>query len=429
MNALTPDDVQVLLDRPHGQGMIVSCYADTSVTDADHWRWSRRLKNEAQAILRGLKNDVQARERFARDREVIQQTLAALPVPRPRGMAVFSAAERGFFRALPLERPVRDRLVLDEAPYLVPLLEALHRQRRYLLVLTDSHRGGLYEAAWGHAHLLLQVEEAVPRRQKSAGERWGKQQATIARHREDHLLHYRKALLKAIGQTWDDAPFRGLILLGDHETVDAVYTGLPPALASRVVHSARFTWPRRGSQLERQVRAVIDRALRAHDAGLIEAFERRMRERHLVAAGPQEVIDALRNGQVGYRGHLLLEPDRGTKATRCTRCDSLFTTLPATCPFCKGPCEQVNLWQELLLFAARHGITAHTVESNRTLARHGGVAAVLSRREPWGEAPPAPTEVVTATVLRESAAVSSGRPPSEARRTALWLAAARQKAE
>jgi hypothetical protein len=44
----------------------------------------------------------------------------------------------------------------------------------------------------------------------------------------------------------------------------------------------------------------------------------------------------------------------------------------------------VNLWQELLSFAARHNITAHTVESsNPALVRHGGVAAVLSRQEPW----------------------------------------------
>jgi hypothetical protein len=35
------------------------------------------------------------------------------------------------------------------------------------------------------------------------------------------------------------------------------------------------------------------------------------------------------------------------------------------------------------LFATRHNITAHTVESNPALARHGGVAAMLSRQEPW----------------------------------------------
>jgi hypothetical protein len=95
------------------------------------------------------------------------------------------------------------------------------------------------------------------------------------------------------------------------------------------------------------------------------------------------VINALRNGQVGYPGYLVLEPDRGEMAARCTRCESAFTTSYTTCPVCQGACERVNLWQEILLFAARHNIMAHTVESHPALAEHGGVVAVLSRPEPW----------------------------------------------
>jgi hypothetical protein len=95
------------------------------------------------------------------------------------------------------------------------------------------------------------------------------------------------------------------------------------------------------------------------------------------------VINALRNGQVGYPGYLVLEPDRGEMAARCRRCESLFTTIYTTCPVCEGTCERVNLWQEVLLFAARHNIVAHTVKSHPLLAEHGGIAAVLSRSEPW----------------------------------------------
>ena len=298
-------------------------------------------------------------------------------------MALFSAAERGFFRAFPLSVPVKDRLVLDEAPYLVPLLEAMHRQRRYLLVLTDSHRGRLYEAAWGHTHLLRQIDEDIPRRQKSAGELWGKQQATIARHRENLQLHYRKELASAIAHAWPDAPFRGLILLGDHKTIAALQAILPSPFENRVVHTGPHSWARREPTLDAEVQHVLDDVFRAHDARLMEELERRLREHYLVAAGPQEVINALRSGQVDYPGYVVLEPDRGEMATRCTRCESIFTTMPATCPFCQGTCEKVNLWQEILFFAARHNIAAHTVESSPELSRHGGVAAVLSRSEPW----------------------------------------------
>jgi RNA polymerase subunit RPABC4/transcription elongation factor Spt4 len=172
-------------------------------------------------------------------------------------------------------------------------------------------------------------------------------------------------------------------LLGEHDTLEALRATLPHILASRVVHTGPYSWARQAPKLDEKVQEVLDAALRAHDARLLEDFERLMREHHFVVAGPQEVIDALRNGQVGYPGYLLLEPDRGQMAARCTRCESLFTTIYATCPVCQGACEKVNLWQELLLFAARHNITAHTVESHPALSRHGGVAAVLSRSAAW----------------------------------------------
>jgi peptide chain release factor subunit 1 len=381
---VTQDAIQVLLDHPKGEGMVVSCYADTSVTEGGFLSlWSQRLKNESSAIEQRLANDHQACAHFAKNLACIRQALEELAVQRTRGMALFSAAERGFLRAFALGVPVKDRLVLDEAPYLVPLLEAMHRQRRYLLVLTDSHRARLYEASWGHTHLLRQIDKDVPRRQKSAGELWGKEQATIARHREDLLLHFRKDLAREIEEAWPDAPFRGLILLGDHKTIAALHALLPSAFENRVVHTGPYSWARKEPNLDAKVQQVLDDVLRGHDARLMEEIDRRLHQHYLVAAGPQEVINALRNGQVGYPGYVVLEPDRGEMATRCIRCQSIFTTMPATCPFCQGTCEKVNLWQEILLFAARHNITAHTVESHPELSQHGGVAAMLSRSEPW----------------------------------------------
>ena len=283
---VTQDAIQILLDHPKGEGMIVSCYADTSVTEGFVSLWSQYLKNEASAIEERLAHDHQAQARFAKDLAIIRHALEEPAVQRAKGMALFSAADRGFFQAFTLGVPVKDRLVLDEAAYLVPLLEAMHRQRRYLLVLTDSHRGRLYEAAWGHTHLLRQIEEDIPRRQKSAGELWGKQQATIARHREDHLLHYRKELARAIANAWPDAPFRGLILLGDHKTIAALQTILPSAFEHRIVHTGPYSWARKEPNPDAKVQDVLDDVFRQHDARLVEELERRLREHHLIAAGP-----------------------------------------------------------------------------------------------------------------------------------------------
>ncbi len=380
--ALTFTDVQVLLDRPKAAGAIVSAYIDTSQAGYSS-TWVQRLNTEIAQVEQRLGDDSQARQRFARDVAVIRRVLDSAPARRARGMVVFSAADENMLEVFVLGVPVKDRVVLDEEAYLVPLLEALHRQRRYLVVLTDSHQARLFVAGWGHAQLLGEIDEAVPRRQRSAGETWGKQQATIARHREDHILHYRKDLIGLIERTWGDAPFEGLILLGDHETVVALREALPPALASQIVHEGRQAWAGKQPSISATVRGVLDDALRAHDKRLIEEVQRRLRESYCVAAGPQEAIDALRNGQVVYPGCVVLEPDHGQAATRCTGCGDVFTDMRAECPYCRNPCDKVNLWQEILLFAARHHIPAHSVENCIELRRHGGVAAILAREGPW----------------------------------------------
>jgi protein required for attachment to host cells len=199
-------------------------------------------------------------------------------------MAVFSAADEGLFYAVPLAVPVKDRLVLDEEPYLVPLLEAAHRQRQYLVVVTGSHRGRLYEAAWRHTRVLKEIEEEVPSRQRSTGESRGNQQAAIARHREDHLPNHSKRLVAAVERAWRHAPYRGLVLLGEVETLGAVRAKLPTFLADRVVHVAPYQWTRGDSDLDAVVQDVLEDAVRTHGARLVDEIDRRLREHYPRAA-------------------------------------------------------------------------------------------------------------------------------------------------
>jgi peptide subunit release factor 1 (eRF1) len=373
-------DVQVLLDRRKGGGMVVSCYVDTSKAGYDA-AWAIRLKDEAAQA--GERLDGAERRRVQRDLDVVRRILEDPAARRGRGLAVFSAADDGFLQVFVLGVPVEDRLVLDEEPYLVPLLEALHRQRRYLVVVADTHRARLYAAGWGHSHLIEEVEAEVPARVRSSGERWGKQQATIARHRDDRVLHFQKALAHRMEAARGEMPFDGVILLGEHDTLSELRAVLPAALAAAVVHEAPHSWGAGQPTIDAAVEEVLERALQAHDRRLVEELERRLRESFHVAAGPQEVVDALRNGQVGYPGYVVLGPDPGAAAARCTKCGSLFADRRDVCSYCGGACDHVNLWQEILLFAARHGVPAHAVAAGGELDRHGGVAAVLSREGPW----------------------------------------------
>src|SRR5207248_7720451 len=135
-----------------------------------------------------------------------------------------------------------EEIVVPTAQYLAPLLKAVHEQEELLVVHTDSHRGRVYGAGCGRADLVHEIDEAVRQRQQSAGERWGIGQATIARHREDIILHYRKELVAAIEKIWAAHTFHGLMLLGEHEILEHLRKQLPPRLSAQVVHEGPCAW-------------------------------------------------------------------------------------------------------------------------------------------------------------------------------------------
>ena len=127
MSTLTTKDIQILLDQPRGQGMLVSCYANTSVSEGFASHWLQPFKTEAGRIRQLLADDHQRRLEFERNVDAIRQALESPEARQAHGMAVFSATHRRFFLALPAIEPYENRLVVDEDPYVVQLIEAYLR--------------------------------------------------------------------------------------------------------------------------------------------------------------------------------------------------------------------------------------------------------------------------------------------------------------
>jgi hypothetical protein len=389
MALLTLEDLRPLLDQFQGDGLMVTCYADLSTAPPLAGRWPGPFKAKAAAIKEMLGDDPKAWQQFEPSFQGIVRALDTADARHARGMAVFAARQRGFFQSFALDVPVENELVVHEAPYLVPLLQALCRQREYLVVLTDTHRGRLYAATPGSVRLLREIEEAVPRRQHSAGERWGKEQATIARHREDRILHYQKDLTELVEKAWAEHPFQGLVLLGEHEVVEHFRKRLPQRLAAQVVHEDPHSWTDKPLAIEEEIRSILTEVLQGRDEHLLEDLNQRLRDGYGVATGAREVIEAIEKGRVGPRGHgyLVFGPDPREVVARCTACRSLWVEVPATCPRCQTACVEASLWEELLLLALRHNLAVHFMRGHPAMARCGGVAAVLSGPEPAGSSP------------------------------------------
>ena len=380
MKALTLASLQPLFEQFQGEGLVLSCYADLSVIPGTPSRWPGVFKAQATAVKKMLADNPSAWEQFEKDFQAIGKIVDTPAARHARGIAVFSALQRSFCQSYPLDVAVDNELVLHPAPYLVPLLQVLCRQRPCLVVHTNTHHGRLLEATGGSLHLVREIEEEVPKHQHSIGTRRGMEQATIARHREDCILHYQKKLVDAIEKSWAAHAFQGIVLLGEHEQLEHLQKRLPARLATRVVYEGPHAWVDQPLAIADAVHTAQCEMAQAEEKRVLETVEERRRLGFEIAVGAKDVVDALQSGQLlsGGFGYLVVGPDPHEAVARCTACRSLFVEMPTTCPRCHAPCADANLWEEVLVMALKHKIAVHCVRGQESLAACGGIAAVLA---------------------------------------------------
>jgi hypothetical protein len=384
MRAITVDDLKPLLDQFDGPGRVLSCYADLAAADGFRPAWHGPLAAEADVTWKELPEVDPVRAEFHCDLGAVRAELEAPAGPLARWRAVFSAGRRGFFLSVPLDTPVRAELTYDRSPYLVPLLAAALRRREYLAVHTDSHQGRLYAATPGGVRLLDEVESDVPKKQHSAGERWGLGQATIAHHHDEAVRHHVKALAHRIERAWAEGSYAGLLLFGPHPMLEHVRKGLPPRLRTRVERATPEAWADKPAEVEAAIQDAAMRVFAQDEARDLDGFWDRLATGRAVAIGPTAVLDVLQGGQLGPAGHgyLVLGPDSRETVGRCTRCHALAADAPPACPRCQAPCRLASFWEEVLLMALRHGIAVHFVDDPEKLTPYGGMVAALPKDRP-----------------------------------------------
>lgn len=368
--------VNELWDQPRSSSLMVSCYADTSVQEGFEAHWLPRMKTEARQIRQILTDDAAAREDFEANLDAIRRVLTSQETRAAQGMAIFSAAKRGFLKVLPADLPYEDQIIVGNSPYLVPLLEAGTQRHDYLVAVLDSHRARWYSASPGGAALLGEFDEEVPKKIHSSGDTWGNQQATIDRHRKELIHRVFKTLADRLDDAWSHNRYQGVILLGTHEILEQFRDHLPRALATRVLHEAPYAWINGTSSVAAKVVPFIQSAKESEQVRLLGELTRRLRNSYALVSGANSTLEALMTGKVAT---LLLGSDPLIEAWRCSSCRAVFPGSDelATCPTCQVACEPVVLFQEMLRFAIRHGVEVKFLKPADALDAYEGVAAFL----------------------------------------------------
>ena len=386
MMPITRQELEILLDTPDRGDYVVSVYADLSVKDGFRNDVEFHLKNQARAAGDALR-EADARKALEENLDDVRLALRDLD-PSAKGVAVFVSRARGLKHVVPLDFPVENRLILDEEPFVLPLLERWHGEPNFLIALVDSDEAHLFESYVGVVESVEDIArpDVDDEIQRDKPRFTYKKRFAQTRHERLHGSADDKFLQDVADRIADRhkaGTYAGLILLGQSSLTGPLRGLLPNGLGAEVVEEAPRAITARPEAVTDDVARVMERWHAERDAEILGELTEPWKETHLIANGPTDVLDALQQGRAS---RVIIGSTRHLPGSRCRDCQYRFGAPVRNCPYCQGVCGSINVVQEILRMALRHRTPIHLFGRDRPddpLAKAGGVAAFLVAEANW----------------------------------------------
>ena len=332
-------------------------------------QFAELLRPLRERLGEGATTEVQ-RGALDADVEAVKQYLGALD-SSPRGLAVFSCAAHGFFRALPAAVRFRPGLSWAEHFDLRPLLAAVAEQDRVLVLLIDKEKARFFRVALDEIEEFEDLWDYVPKKQRQ-GE-YGAQ-PHIQRDHEMHVLAHVRHAVDTLARIDAGEPARRVLVGGPEEVLAAFTRFLPKHLRPRVHPTLRVPVTATRTRVLEIVRDVNRALERESEERLVAELLSEGRRR--AALGPQSVVEAVNDKRAQL---LLVTEGLRLSGSECPHCHAIFTTAnQQTCPVCGGVLRRVeDLVPALQEAVLRQDGRIQEVRGGaaRSLIAHGGIAA------------------------------------------------------
>jgi peptide subunit release factor 1 (eRF1) len=361
---LTERDLQELLDfKPQHPVLSIYLNTDPSQGSADVYR----LKLRSMLKDAGLPEDAAAAENYVEHEYT-----------GGRSAAIFSCVPEGFFRAYPLQVPMRSRVRISNRPHVKPLASLFDSYGWYGIVLIDKQGARLFHFHLGEIREQAEIFGESIRRTKtggtqSAGSRGrGNGQTT---HTAEIAERNMRASAEFAAKFFEENNVRRVLLGGTEENV-ALFRGyLPKRWQSLVIGTFSISMTANNTE-------VIERAIKIGQ----EAEQRRETEavRALITAAAKK-----QGGVLGLEDTLLMVQEgriqtlmviKGFRAPgyRCQECGYITAQKKETCPYCGNPFTEIP---DVVDLAVRRvledGGDVDVLRENPSLDEKGKIGAIL----------------------------------------------------
>ena len=307
-----------------------------------------------------LRSDVE------RVREVLNGDVASNGA---RAVAVFACAPADLLEVVSLREPLDSRVVLDDSPYVEPLVHAGGAER-WCVLLCNRRAARLFVGRGDELEETDRIEDDVHRRHDQGGWSQSRYQRGVDKEVEDHLVH-------AADTAFDLFKRRGfdrLLVGAPEETVGDLEAKLHPYLQERLV--GRISCDVENTSLD-AVRACAGERIvefaRGHEREALDRLAQGVGSGGRGAAGLAEVLAALNEARVEA---LLIAPGMSAAGV-CDPATGLLFATPEEVPDGATAVPVADIVEKAIEKAIEQSAEVIGIRHHDDLGPLGGIGAVL----------------------------------------------------
>ena len=342
---------------------VLSVYVNTQADQHGRANFEPFLRKELKAKAATYALRSPERDSFDRDAEKIIEYLGKELRASSHGVAIFACAgANDFFEALQLDAPIdTNQFFVAHHPHLYTLARLNDQYPAYAAVIANTNSARIF--VFGLAAAMETDTVNSPKLGRTQAGGWN--QARYQRRVDNFHSQHAKEVLETLEKIVRDEGIQHIIFSGDEVILPVLHEQLSPFLAGKVVDDLRLNMTTPQSEILQATLASMREFDSRTDADETHALIGAYRAGGLAAAGVEEVLAALANGQVDT---LFLS----TVIEQSQPSDQ-----KAASPIIGETVTDASVTDELITRAKQTGAHVKFVEDAALLAPIGGVGATL----------------------------------------------------
>jgi peptide subunit release factor 1 (eRF1) len=294
----------------------------------------------------------------------------------PAGLAIFSCGKEKFWEVFELPSSPRNRILMDQDPYVRPLSAILNEHRRICVLVFDKKETKWYDLFLGEISLLDRIESDVPSKVREGG--WeGYESKRIERHIATHLHDYFKEIAKRTFTLFKANHFEWLFLGCNDEYGQEFEPLLHPYLQKRLRARLKAKPGDPSGKILKEASSQEKKLKDQEEKEILDHYISVLKKGGLAVSSLRDTLRSLNRGEV----QTLLITRHFTKPGKsCPKCDFLFVD-EIKCPSCLRKTDSVmDIIDEAVESAMDKKAQVIHIHPPSKLSRYGDIGALLRFR-------------------------------------------------